>query len=95
LQVVKLRGTKLGNPRLRPGTPAAAGMARAVHAELAQRRLAELRTVMDGLQVEGILPEGASLRQIAMALEARGVRAPRGGAKWSAVQVRRVLARGA
>jgi hypothetical protein len=54
-----------------------------------------LRTVMDGLQVEGILPEGASLRQIAMALEARGVRAPRGGAKWSAVQVRRVLARGA
>ena len=95
LAVAKARGTKLGNPRLRPGTPAAAGMARAAHAELAQGRLAELRTVMDGLQVEGILPEGASLRQIATALEARGVRAPRGGAKWSAVQVRRVLARGA
>ena len=93
LAAAKARGTKLGNPRLRPGTSAAAGMARVAHAELAQVRAAELRAVLDGLRVDGAVPEEASLRQIAAALEARGVRAPQGGAKWSAAQVQRVLAR--
>ena len=95
LAAVKARGTRLGNPRLRPGTPAGAGMARVAHAELAQVRAAELRAVLDGLRVDGAVPEKASLRQIAAALEARGVRAPQGGVKWSAAQVRRVLARSA
>jgi len=70
-------------------------VARAAHAELAQARLAELRAVLDGLRAEGVVTEEASLRQVAAALEARGVRAPQGGARWSAAQVRRVLARGA
>lgn len=95
LAAAKARGVKLGNPRLRPGTPIAAEMARAAHAELAQGRLAELRAVLDGLRAEDILPERASLRQIATVLETRGVRAPQGGAKWSAAQVQRVLAGGA
>ncbi len=91
LAAAKARGTRLGNPRLRPGTPAGARVARAAHAELAQARSAELRAVLDGLRAEGALPEGASLRQIAAALEARGVRAPQGGARWSAAQVQRML----
>ena len=91
LAAAKARGTRLGNPRLRPGTPAAAAGARAARTDLAQMRGAELRAVLDGLRAEGAVPEGASLRQIAAALEARGVRAPQGGASWSAVQVRRVL----
>ena len=95
LAAAKARGTKLGNPRLQPGTPAAAGVARAAHTELADARLAELRAVLDGLRAEGAMPEGASLRQIGAALQARDVRAPQGGARWSAAQVRRVLARGA
>ncbi len=95
LAAAKARGTRLGNPRLQPGTPAGAGMARVAHADLAQVRAAELRAVLDGLRMEGAVPEEASLRQIAAALEARGVRAPQGGAKWSAAQVRRVLARSA
>ena len=91
MAAAKARGTRLGNPRLRPGTPATAGVARAAHAELAQARSAELRAVLDGLRAEGAVPEGASLRQIAAALKARGVRAPRGGDKWSTAQVQRVL----
>lgn len=91
LAAVKARGTRLGNPRLRPGTPAAAEVARVAHTELAQARSAELRAVLDGLRAEGAVPEGASLRQIAAALETRGVRASQGGAKWSAAQVQRVL----
>ena len=92
LAAAKARGTRLGNPRLLPGTPEAAGVARAANAELAQARSAELRAVLDGLRAEGAVPEGASLRQIAAALAARGGRAPRGGARWSTAQVRRVLA---
>jgi len=95
LAAAKARGTRLGNPRLRPGTPAGARAARVAHAELAQARSAELRAVLDGMRTDDVMPEAASLRQIAAALEARGVRAPQGGANWSAAQVRRVLARGA
>lgn len=91
LAVAKARGTRLGNPRLRPGTPEAAGVARAAHAELAQARSVELRAVVDELRAEGAISEGASLRQLAAVLAARGVRAPQGGARWSAAQVRRVL----
>ncbi len=93
LAAAKACGARLGNPQLRPGTPAAAGVARVAHAELAQARSAELRTVLDGLRAEGAVSEEASLRQVAAALEARGVRAPQGGVRWSAAQVRRMLAR--
>ena len=95
LAAAKVRGTRLGNPRLRPGTPETAAAARAVHVELVQARTAELRAAVDGLRADDGVPEGASLRQIAAALEARGVRVPQGGARWSVAQVRRVLARGA
>ena len=94
LAAAKARGTRLGNPRLQPGTPATAAAARVAWAERAQARSAELRAALDGLRAEGAVPEGASLRQVATALETHGVRASQGGAKWSAAQVRRVLAGG-
>lgn len=86
LAAAKARGARLGNPRLRPGTPEAAAGARAAKAERARAWAAELRAVVEELRAEG-----AGLRVVAAALEARGVRAPRGGAAWSAAQVRRVL----
>ena len=92
LAAAKARGTRLGNPQLRPGTSVAARVARVAYTKLVQARSAELRAVLDELRAEGAVSEGASLRQIATALEARGVRAPQGGARWSAAQVRRVLA---
>jgi len=91
LAAAKVRGTRLGNPRLRPGTPEIAAVARGTHVELARARTAELRATVDELRAEDAIAEGASLRQVAAALEARGVRAPQGGARWSAAQVRRML----
>lgn len=91
LAAAKARGTRLGNPRLRPGTPAAAAGARAAKAARARIRTAELRAVIDKLLAQGAVPEGAGLRAVAAALEACGVHAPRGGTAWSAAQVRRIL----
>lgn len=95
LAAAKARGTRLGNPQLQPGTPEAAAGARAVKGERARAWAAELRAVVEGLRAEGAVPEGAGLRVVAAALEARGIRTPRGGAAWSAAQVRRVLLAGA
>ena len=91
LAAAKARGTRLDNPRLRPGTPETAAVARGAHVERAQARTAELQAAVDGLRAEDAVAEEASLRQVAAALEARGVRAPQGGARWSAAQVRRML----
>jgi hypothetical protein len=44
--------------------------------------------------IEGIRQAGArSLRAIAAALQARGVRTPRGGTTWTATTVKRVIDR--
>ena len=44
--------------------------------------------------IEGIRQAGAtSLRAIAAALQARGVRTPRGGTAWTATTVKRILDR--
>ena len=48
------------------------------------------------LTIESIRQAGAtSLRAIAAALEARGIRTPRGGTAWTAIAVKRVLDRSA
>ena len=49
-------------------------------------RAADLLPVIEAIKTEGAV----TLREIASALDERGIRAPRGGA-WSAVQVQRVL----
>jgi DNA invertase Pin-like site-specific DNA recombinase len=65
LAAAKARGTRLGNPRLRPGTPETAATARTAHVELVQARTAELRAAVDGLRADDVVTEGASLREIA------------------------------
>lgn len=56
--------------------------------ERAKQHSAELAPVIAELQAGGV----STLQEIAVALNERGIPAARGG-RWSAVQVRRVLAR--
>ncbi len=89
LEAVKARGVKLGNPNLKTGSPESA------------KRASEARTAQAITKAADVLPyvkaarkAGAtSLAQIGQALEARGVRTPRGGTAWAPAQVARILAR--
>lgn len=89
LAAAKARGVKLGNPRLRPGDAEGAKAARAARGVLADEHAAAVLPFIDAAQAAGC----GSLRQIAEALVARGVRAPNGGERWQPVQVRRIMAR--
>jgi DNA invertase Pin-like site-specific DNA recombinase len=88
LAAAKARGTKLGGKRdnsasiHRTGVPAAS---RAKH-EAMQERASDLLPVIESIQSDGAV----SLRDIATALNDRGILTARGG-QWSAVQVMRVL----
>jgi hypothetical protein len=62
---------------------------RRAHAANADARAADLAPIIKTLQPSGI----ASMRGIAMALNARNIPTPTGRKTWQAVQVRRVLAR--
>jgi DNA invertase Pin-like site-specific DNA recombinase len=88
LAQAKARGVKLGNPRLQAGT-----REQALQAAAAKRRQAADRAVQVQPYIEAARKAGAStLSQIAEALNARGVRAARGGA-WHAATVWRLLER--
>jgi DNA invertase Pin-like site-specific DNA recombinase len=89
LAAAKARGTRLGNPRLKPGDGATAAEARAAWSALAKQRAAEVRPYLDAARRAG----ATTLQQRADALIARGVRTPRGGEEWRPWQVRRVLDR--
>jgi DNA invertase Pin-like site-specific DNA recombinase len=85
LAAAKARGVKLGNPRLaeaREGVIAA-------RIEAADAFAANVRPIIREIQSTGI----ASLRGVAKALTARGIKTARGG-EWSAVQVGDILRRG-
>ena len=93
LGAAKARGIKLGGLRgpaaqfaalSRKGSAAGA----AVRCAKATKRLEDLVPVLAHIREEGAM----SLRTIAAQLNSRGIETPRGG-EWSAVQVRRVLAR--
>ncbi len=90
LAAAKERGTVLGGDRGNL-TDALRRRARKNSATVRQRQAAkrahDLMPIIEGLRAEG----ATSLRQIASALTAQGIPAPRGGA-WQAVQVQRVLA---
>ena len=87
LEAAKARGVKLGNPQLKPGTPATA---KAASDAASARARAKARDVMP--YVEAAQKAGAvTLQQIGQALEARGVRTPRGGTRWAPAQVARVM----
>ena len=87
LAVAKSRGVKLGNPRFRAGSPEAAAKARDARRGYAEAHVADVLPFIDAARGAG----AASLRQIAAALVARGVRTPFGETNWTATQVKRVL----
>lgn len=78
---------RLGNPRLRAGDPAFSARSNAAQRENARRRAAAVAPYIDQARRAG----AATLAEIAEALMARCVPAPRGGDRWSPAQVRRTL----
>lgn len=95
LAAARKRGTKLGGhrPGALPNATEGRAKGRAVRAAKATTRAADLLPVIEDIR-RAHAGDGLSLRQIAADLNARGISASRGGA-WSAVQVKRVLERGA
>ena len=84
LAAAKARGVALGNPKI----DEAREKALAEIVDRADQRAANVIPIMRQIQRSG----ATSLRQIAEALNARGIRAPRGG-QWHATSVRHVMAR--
>lgn len=89
LAAAKARGVVLGNPRLRAGNGEAAAVATEAWQRDAAKRAADVLPFITAARRAG----ATSLRQIAAALTARGVRTPMGRDVWGASQVRRVLLR--
>lgn len=87
LDAAKARGVKLGNPNLRAGSPLAAKRAAKVASAQAKAKARDVLPYVRAAQKAG----ATSLAQIAEALEARGVRTPRGKTAWAPAQVARVL----
>ncbi len=77
----------LGNPRLAQAREVANRRKQAA----ADRTASAVMPVVASIRRAG----AASLREIAAALEARGVRTPRGGTAWTAMTVKRVIDRSA
>lgn len=88
LAAAKAQGRKLGNPANLSNRKLGTLRANEVKAKKAAGRAEDLAPVIADIQAGGAV----SLRQIAAALNARGIPAARGG-RWSAVQVARVVER--
>jgi DNA invertase Pin-like site-specific DNA recombinase len=88
LAAVKARGTRLGKPENLKGRDVGSAKGQATRVNRAKGRAADLAPVIADVKASG----ASSLRQIASALNARGIRTARGG-EWSAVQVKRTLER--
>lgn len=90
LAAAKARGTKLGGDRGNIRQIAAKGrlIAAAVRSKAAAAKAQDVAATIAEIDETGSMP----LRQIAQALDARSIPAPRGGG-WSSVQVSRIRAR--
>ena len=88
LRAAKAAGRKLGNPHLKTGNREVAKVASLAASSLAKSRARDVFPYIHAAQAAG----ANTLAQLADALEARGVKAPRGGSKWTRAQVRRVIA---
>ena len=89
LKAAKARGTKLGNPQVSNGSGALAAKARAARSVYAADFASDALPYIRAAQAAG----ATSLRQIAAALVARGVRTAYGEANWTPTQVKRLLDR--
>lgn len=83
LAAAKRRGVKLGNPNLQPGDAVATAAARDAYSQQAQERAAEVLPFIDAARRAGAI----TLREIAAAMEARGIRTPSGRGRWHAATV--------
>lgn len=88
LRAARARGQVLGHPNPRIASEAKSGATASalVRQRTARRRVADVMPVIDAIRAEG----AATLREIAAALNRRGIPAPRGG-QWLEMQVSRVL----
>lgn len=91
LAQAKLRGVKLGNPNLRPGSRGAALYASRTKRDYAVAKARDIMPYIDAARRAGCL----SLGQLAQALCARGIKTPSGKNEWSATQVRRIIRKNA
>lgn len=87
LMAAKARGVRLGNPRLLAGDLNLSIQANAVQQEKARQRAVTVAPYIEQARHAG----ATTLVQVAEALMARGVPAPRGGRRWSPAQVRRAM----
>jgi DNA invertase Pin-like site-specific DNA recombinase len=85
LAAAKARGKKLGGPRLAE----ARRRSLAARSAAADAFAANVRPIIEQIQASGV----SSLRGVARALTARGVRTARGGSEWTAAQVINALER--
>ncbi len=88
LAAAKARGVKLGGNRGAELTDAAREASRAMRTGKAEARASDLAPLIKELQAQGV----TSLREIAKALNDRGIPTAR-GKEWAPEQVRRVLAK--
>jgi DNA invertase Pin-like site-specific DNA recombinase len=84
LQAAKARGVRLGSRNIELVRVAAEA---AIRAE-ADRRAQNVRPVIDAIRAAGVV----KVREVAAALNARGIPTPRGG-QWHASSVQRIMAR--
>lgn len=92
LAAAKARGVKLGGDRgYRPATPPDASLATAARKEAADHAAHGITDAIEAVRAS--LGGEASLRNLAAGLRDQGVQKPRGGAAWTATDVRRALAR--
>jgi DNA invertase Pin-like site-specific DNA recombinase len=85
LAAAKARGTRLGNPNLRPGTAENAALARSALVSQATARAVDLNEVIMDAQQLG----KTSLRQIAEHMNTLGIATPR-GSQWTAAGIQRL-----
>jgi DNA invertase Pin-like site-specific DNA recombinase len=88
LAAAKARGVKLGNPKLREARERAVTLAAVATRVIADRHAAAVVPIIRELQRAG----AKTLREIANALNSRGVVSPRGG-QWYAASVKNALQR--
>ena len=89
LAAAKARGVQLGGNRGSIISAEAREVSRKARLAASEARVADLAPVIAELQAAGV----TSLSGLARGLSERGIPTARGGAKWTAVQVSRVLAR--
>lgn len=83
LAAAKARGKKLGNPHLKPGSAAGTALARDAHTQQAHQRAQTIMPFIAAARRAG----ATTLREIAAAMEARGIRTPSGRGRWHAATV--------